>query len=193
VAGTVHPGFHHGLGGGLAAGYVLAAQVADPGGRRAVPGGRAIRVGVIEEGARGMSALKAEASSVRELFAATGLQPAPARSTLTSASTVASAAVSADTVTGAVVSGVLVGSSAGFDGVAVSVGSAVGFFEGVVTGGAVEVEGAAEGVASRSAPRLVPVSSRLSSALPEVPPCGVSTLDGEPAACTLSALPPPRE
>ena len=51
VAGAVHPGVHHGVRVGLAAGYVLAGEVAIPGLGRAVPGVRAVRVGVGEEAA----------------------------------------------------------------------------------------------------------------------------------------------
>jgi hypothetical protein len=67
---------------------------------------------------------------------------------------------------------------------------AVGTFGGCAVVGAAEgeeevevegAEGAADGVAARLAPRLVDVSSR-ESALPEVPPCWVFPLDGEPTA-----------
>ncbi|MFD1274284.1 hypothetical protein ACFQ51_29640 [Streptomyces kaempferi] len=55
---------------------------------------------------------------------------------------------------------------------------------------AADVAGGAEGAEARSESRLVDWSSRL-SALPEVPPCWVSWLDGEPTACTWSELLPP--
>src|SRR5690606_9557642 len=53
VSGAVHPGFHHGCGVGLAAGDVLTAEVGYAGHLGAVPGGRAVGVGVVEEAALG--------------------------------------------------------------------------------------------------------------------------------------------
>ncbi|EGJ74484.1 hypothetical protein STTU_1695 [Streptomyces sp. Tu6071] len=53
VPRAVHPGLHDGGGVGLAARYVLAAQVSDPCLVRAVPGRVAVGVGVVEEAARG--------------------------------------------------------------------------------------------------------------------------------------------
>jgi hypothetical protein len=155
-----------------------------------------------------MSALKFPAREARPLSAVTGLQPALARSVLTSASTWASADASPD-------GAFRLGAAAGGFGFVVAVfeGDAVlgevavppepdceeeledllgdAVFDGVEDGFDEDREGEAEGESERSALRLAEEGAR--SALPSAPPC-VWSPEGESAARTLSApSPPPSE
>jgi hypothetical protein len=151
-----------------------------------------------------MSSLNASASLVSEEFAASGLHPTFDRSWLTSLSTSTSAALRADTDAGAALAaGALLavrdGLLAGRDAVARGAGIPPAVLDGVAEGEAdVEAEADAEadglGDAGRVAVLPTPASPSRWSAPPDVPPCSVAVLPGEPAACTeslpVSVLPP---